>query len=102
MARVNDVSDDGALRVPGLYEALRARERQHNERHMHFAEHDPQYRDTYSRRKLDALEASRPVVLEGRQLKGWGVPRVPMRIEDAFNRFVVSPDDTVVPAQTGD
>jgi hypothetical protein len=100
-----EAGDGGALRVPGLYAALLQREREHREGHDAFeaqmiAEYGrfPWYPPP--RRLLDELEAGLPVVVEGRELRGRSVPKVPLRREQAYAWFEVSPGDTVTPAET--
>jgi hypothetical protein len=46
---------------------------------------------------LDDLEAGRPVVLQGRQLKGHSMPDTHVRRDQAFDWFEVRPDDTIRP-----
>lgn len=92
---------DSATHVPGLYAALLAREREHAASwDAHVA--DSGYRRIHgpSRRLLDALEAGHPAVLQGRRLKGWGLPKVPLRRDQAMLWFAVLVDDTVVPAES--
>jgi hypothetical protein len=42
------------------------------------------------------------VLLQGRGLKGCGVPRVRLRRDQAFAWFVVSPNDSIVPTESPD
>ena len=100
MPRVSSSAGGVRMVVPGLYGALREREREHYERHAAFAQHHPQYRGMWDGRVLDGLEAGVPVVVQGRRLKGWGVPRVPLRRDQAFQWFTVCPDDSVTPAES--
>ena len=96
-----DGSAGVVMRVPGLYDALRERERQHQDRHdSHAAATGLPYRR--NRRLLDALEAGELATLMGRRLRGWGVPKVPLRREQAFDWFVVSPDDALTPTKLPD
>ena len=46
---------------------------------------------------LDDLEAGRPVVLQGRRLKGHSMPDTHVRRDQAFDWFEVRPDDTIRP-----
>jgi hypothetical protein len=86
--------------VGGLYAALLRRERDHQLDHERFVEKHPQYHNTHDKQLLDDLELGRPVILQGRRLKGWGIPRVPLQRSDAFQWFKVSHNDSVVPAQS--
>lgn len=96
MARVRRAGGPGLV-VPGLYAALLAREREHQRGWSELAADGPVHpRD---RRLLDALESGQPAVLQGRRLRGWGLPKVPLRREDAFRWFAVAADDRIVPAE---
>jgi hypothetical protein len=53
-----------------------------------------------SRRLIDALESGGPVSVEGRELEGRGIPKVSLRRRQWFDRFSVSPDDSVVPTES--
>lgn len=102
MPRVDDGADGPGLVVPGLYRALLARERDHQARHDEFVE-STGWRRRYgrNRRVLDALESGRPAIVQGRNLSGWGIPKVSsLRREDAFRWFAVTPDDRVVLAES--
>lgn len=92
--------------VPGLYAALLERERDHHDRNRV----DPRYRFTEAGQRgepppekwltprpalLDDLEASRPVRLQGRQLRGRSLPDARLRRDQAFDWFEVHSDDTV-------
>jgi hypothetical protein len=44
---------------------------------------------------LDALEAGRPARVQGRNLRGQGLPEVRLRREQAFDWFEVGADDTL-------
>ncbi len=44
---------------------------------------------------LDALEAGKPVTLQGRNLRGVSLPSVPLRRKDAFEWFEIGADDSV-------
>lgn len=98
----------GYMRVPALYAALRARTREQQARWEVFAAQNPEYQgeggrlrqDASRPRLLAAFTAGRPAVLQGRQLKGHGIPRVPLRRDQMFDWFAVAADDSVVPAES--
>ncbi|AHC27816.1 MULTISPECIES: hypothetical protein [Mycobacteriaceae] len=92
----------GVLRVDGLYAALLARERDRarpDPREMRRLHPEGGYctlADTVCKHEpiplsrsplLDALEAGRPAVLEGRQLRGRSLPEVTLRREQALDWF---------------
>jgi hypothetical protein len=102
MPRLEADSSCSGLRVPGLYEALRERERRHHERRggrRFYADPEDHSRgfSLRDRRLLDALEAGEPVVVRGHDLGGWGIPKVPLSAEqkDWPNWYTVHPDDTI-------
>jgi hypothetical protein len=94
------------MRVPGLYEALRERERKRQERDerrgvvIYPAEDLAVMRRP--RHLLDALEAGEPVVVRGHDLGGWSIPAVPLSPEQKQwpNWYSVTPDDRIVPAES--
>jgi hypothetical protein len=102
------ISAGGAeMRVPGLYEALLARER---DRHARWGGRrtsvDPEdpSRGFFRRSEhlLNALEAGEPAVFSGHNLGGNGIPKVPLSAEqkDWPNYYTVTPDDRIVPAES--
>jgi hypothetical protein len=100
MPRVDGAaSGGGGWRVPGVYAALLEREWERCNRPdplLLFGTlvQDPKvYRR--SRHMLDALEAGQAVTVPSWRLGGHGVP-IPRELKCWPNRFVVSPDDTVV------
>jgi hypothetical protein len=106
MPRVEADSSCGGLRVPGLYEALRERERRHHERwggRRVYADPEDHSQGFFLRDRhlLDALEAGEPAVFSGHNLGGWGIPKVPLSAEqkDWPNYYTVTPDDLIVPAE---
>lgn len=93
--------------VPGLYAALLEWERQSFER----SRVDPRWRYTEAGQRgepaleswlrprsarLDALEAGKPVALQGRDLRGVHLPKVPLRRDQAYDWFEIRPDDSVL------
>jgi hypothetical protein len=107
MPRVEADSSCGGLRVPGLYAALREREREHHARRggrRTSVDPDDPSKGFFqrSRHKLNALEAGEPTVFSGHGLGGNGIPKVPLSAEqkDWPNYYTVTPDDRIVPAES--
>jgi hypothetical protein len=115
MPRAEADSSCGGLRVPALYEALLAREREHHYRYGETVVHEGRelqvvWADPNNhaagcfcrpRHMLDALEAGQPVVVRGHDLGGWDIPKVPLSAEqkDWPNWYTVTLDDRIVPAE---
>jgi hypothetical protein len=105
MPRVDGAaSGGGGWRLAGVYAALLAKERERQERYgrrrsIPSRGDDEPALAVYRRPRhiLDALEAGRAVTVPSWRLGGHGVP-IPRELKSWPNRFVVSPDDTVVVA----
>ncbi len=85
--------------LAGLYQALLQRERERQDCHDGFVVATCLSYER-NRKLLDALEAGEPATVVGRNLKGWGIPKVGLQRDQAFDRFRVSPDDIVSPVKS--
>ena len=93
------------MHIPGIYQALLVREREHHERWgERKVDVDPDepskgffLRD---RHLLDALEAGEPVTLSTSQIGGRGVPSLPPEWRGSHRWFSVSADDRVAPTES--